>query len=179
MKKVYQVSEETIEMIEELSPKAAKILRDHNYIWFGQWQIGQRVQANQLIVEGSVAAAAVDFPEPGFVHAVPCDYGTVVSVDDGAATVRFDRTGTATIVGNHEIDDLGHFIWEYLEGEGVECEDLDEMVHETFSQAASNTNNTSLRRQILMLMRMGVRTTEILQVLEVGTDPAGRENEGR
>ena len=60
---------------------------------------GDKVVAVSEIVEE-------DFPEKGntHTHASPDDTGTIVYVDDnGFPTVRFDKTGTATIVFPDEI----------------------------------------------------------------------------
>lgn len=73
------------------------------------YKIGMRVQAIMVVTEGGgktkpdyKATNLID--NPGFVHALPGDYGTVEYVDDnGVPTVRFDETGTATIVGDNEV----------------------------------------------------------------------------
>lgn len=65
--------------------------------------VGSRVRALVWVTEsgdgrGSLGAK---FPDPDYVHAKPGELGTIVCVDpepDGTPTVRWDRTGTATIV---------------------------------------------------------------------------------
>lgn len=53
---------------------------------------------------GMKVVAAQQITEPGFgVHADPGDVGEVVHVENGIPTVRFERTGTATIVDPSEI----------------------------------------------------------------------------
>lgn len=67
--------------------------------------VGQRVVATKQIVEG-VAPGNPDakFPAHDYIHAEKRDEGVVEHVDgDGTPTVRFARTGTATIVGHHEV----------------------------------------------------------------------------
>lgn len=43
-------------------------------------------------------------PVRNYIHANPGDFGTVESIDDGVATVRFYPKGTATIVGDGEVE---------------------------------------------------------------------------
>lgn len=47
-----------------------------------------------------------DFPEIGrcHTHANPGDLGTVVSMANGVPTVKFDVTGTSTIVHPEEVE---------------------------------------------------------------------------
>ena len=69
------------------------------------WKIGQRVWATGTVTEGGATAdRSAKFPDAGYIHAEAGDEGTVEYVDvDGYATVRFDRTRTATIVDGGEI----------------------------------------------------------------------------
>lgn len=72
------------------------------------YKLGQRVRAVKRIYEE---------PQPvcpdGHVHAEAGDEGTVEYVEPksglmrGTPTVRFDRTGTSTIVFDHEVEILG------------------------------------------------------------------------
>lgn len=67
-------------------------------------RVGQRVVANRTITEGSTPPSpTAKFPHGGYVHAVEGDVGYVEGIDDDCATVRFERTGTATVVGDHEV----------------------------------------------------------------------------
>lgn len=67
--------------------------------------VGSRVVATCQITEGGGSGDSnAKFPEPTYIHAEKNDRGTVETIDDGCYTVRFDRTGTATIVGETEID---------------------------------------------------------------------------
>lgn len=61
-----------------------------------KWREGQRVRAVMRI-------AFDDFGVENFVHAQAGDEGQVVHVQ-GEATVRFDRTSTATVVGDEAIE---------------------------------------------------------------------------
>lgn len=78
-----------------------------------KYKIGMKVKANIIITDGGGETKpdfkATDFKNnPGFVHAVPGDIGTVVYVDeDNVPTVRFKIKGTATIVGDNEISIIG------------------------------------------------------------------------
>lgn len=64
--------------------------------------VGTRVVANvEHITEGGEPPDPLaTYPKASYIHAVKGDLGTVIHVHerDGVATVRFDRTGTATIV---------------------------------------------------------------------------------
>lgn len=67
--------------------------------------VGQRVVATTQIVEGIAPGnPKAVFPAYDYIHAEKHDEGVVEHVDgDGTPTVRFARTGTATIVGHHEV----------------------------------------------------------------------------
>ena len=71
---------------------------------------GMRVKALKVITDGGDTAppdfdAKTLIGNPGFVHAVPGDLGTVEYVDDdGCPTIRFDRKKTATVVGDCEVE---------------------------------------------------------------------------
>lgn len=67
--------------------------------------VGQRVIATQQIVEGIPPGNPdAKFPAHDYIHAEKRDEGVVEHVDhDGTPTVRFARTGTATIVRPHEV----------------------------------------------------------------------------
>jgi len=67
--------------------------------------VGDKVTANKIITEGG---GDVDlnatFPMKSYVHALPGDVGEVIHLqEEGLPTVRFERTGTATIVGLDEV----------------------------------------------------------------------------
>jgi hypothetical protein len=68
---------------------------------------GTKVMATQTITESGAKPnpAAKNLLDPGWIHAQPGDIGVVVHVDRTRMipTIKFERTGTATIVGPHEI----------------------------------------------------------------------------
>jgi hypothetical protein len=68
----------------------------------------QRVVARVMITEDDAEPDSSAGPcESGWTHCVDGDTGTVVYVDatqEHLPTVRWDRTGTATICGLHEIE---------------------------------------------------------------------------
>lgn len=74
------------------------------------WEKGQRVRAVRAIVEQDVPIDPMVSPgEPGWVHALVGDTGTVIYVaryHDGAIlpTIRFDLTGTATMCLPEEVE---------------------------------------------------------------------------
>lgn len=78
------------------------------------FHVGQRVRATRTVTESGEPVPPGPMPTfagPGYaphhVHARPGDLGTVETVDaDGHPTVRFDRTGSATIVGDAEVEPL-------------------------------------------------------------------------
>ncbi|GEM_PF-5524890 len=76
---------------------------------------GQRVRATCQVTEGGGGGGGdptkpfLDedgYPDPAYVHAEPGEEGVVESIDNGDPFVRFDRTGTATIVSAGEITPL-------------------------------------------------------------------------
>lgn len=86
-----------------------------------QWPFkeGQKVRAVKVVTEGglgfdgdpkaNIGIGANDrtFIPSNFIHATPGDIGVVVFVDEiGLPTVRFERTGTATMVGHEEIEEV-------------------------------------------------------------------------
>lgn len=77
-----------------------------------KYVVGTRVKALVVITDGGDSNppdynAKTLIGNPGFVHAVPGDYGTAEYVDsDGCPTIRFDRKGAATVVGDREISIL-------------------------------------------------------------------------
>ena len=76
-------------------------------------EVGERVVACKQLIEGDVPANPDAAPcEDGWVHCEPGDEGVVLSVDDysdGARlpTVRFERTGTATLCFPEEFERCG------------------------------------------------------------------------
>jgi hypothetical protein len=67
---------------------------------------GQRVRAKHEITESGKVPGdpKAKFPASLYIHAAAGDVGVVEGVDGGeVATVRFERTGTATIVGDEEV----------------------------------------------------------------------------
>jgi hypothetical protein len=66
---------------------------------------GQRLMATAQVTENGRLPGDpnAQFPQGAYIHAEPGDVGVVEGVDDGIPTVRFDRTGTATIVGEEEV----------------------------------------------------------------------------
>ena len=74
------------------------------------YKIGQLVVATKEITEsgeGPGSNTAV-FPEHNYIHAIKGDVGEVVDLDNRQgrwlATIRFDRTGTATLVFPDEVN---------------------------------------------------------------------------
>lgn len=67
--------------------------------------VGDSIVAVSRIVEDGVSEGleGARFPEYDYIHAEPGEAGFVVGVDDGVATVRFHRTGTATAVADNEV----------------------------------------------------------------------------
>lgn len=87
------------------------------------YAIGQKVIATAIVTEDgeSEGSPEAEFPEGNYIHAVGGDRGEVLHLNDGGLpTVRFERTGTATLVGLDEIQPLAkvHEELAYLEGEG-------------------------------------------------------------
>lgn len=69
-------------------------------------KVGDKVVAESTITEGGEypGDTSAKFPAPRYIHAVEGDIGVVEHVDEaGLPTVRFERTGTATIVGWGEV----------------------------------------------------------------------------
>ena len=75
-----------------------------------EYKLELRVRALMRITEGGWRHPGdpdAKFPSPNYIHAEKDEEGRVEHVnDDGMATVRFDRTGTSTIVGDVEIEVL-------------------------------------------------------------------------
>lgn len=75
-----------------------------------KFEIGMKVIATKVITEGGGdtipdPAATFESRSPGYVHSPKDGEGTVEYInDDGYPTVRFDFRGTATIVGNDEVE---------------------------------------------------------------------------
>lgn len=77
---------------------------------------------------GSRVVAVQQIAEPGFgVHAETGDAGEVVHVEDGIPTVRFERTGTATIVDPSEVACQHAMVGAcpFIPGVGI-CQDCDQ-----------------------------------------------------
>lgn len=73
------------------------------------YKVGQRVKATRQITEGGHGVPgnpdAKDLDDKGWIHAEKDEEGFVEYVDDKTRpTVRFDRTGTSTVVGASEIE---------------------------------------------------------------------------
>ena len=71
-------------------------------------EVGARVRAKHTITEdGSDPDPNAELMGPGYVHAEEGEEGVVVYIemqgDDVVLTVRFDRTGTACVVGDIEV----------------------------------------------------------------------------
>lgn len=68
-------------------------------------KVGDRVKAACIVTEDGtgVGDESAKFPAPNYIHARKGEYGTIVFVEHGQPTVRFDRTRTATLVGNDEV----------------------------------------------------------------------------
>lgn len=65
------------------------------------WKVGDKVEAVVRIVVEQLVGKRI---KPDHVTATPGDKGKVEYVDDdGVPTVRFQRTGYATIVGDNEV----------------------------------------------------------------------------
>ena len=87
------------------------------------YEVGQTVLAMATITEDgdSEGSPEAEYPAGNYIHAVVGDSGEGLHLnDDGLPTVRFERTGTATIVGLDEINPQGqvHRDLAYLESEG-------------------------------------------------------------
>jgi hypothetical protein len=87
------------------------------------YEVGQNVIAVKVITEdgASEGSQEAEFPDGNYIHAVGGDRGEVLHLnDDNFPTVRFARTGTATLVGLDEITAFGkvHEELAYLEGDG-------------------------------------------------------------
>lgn len=69
------------------------------------FEVGLKVVAlRQITEDGNVPGdPEVEFPMGRYIHANEGDRGEVEGIDDGTPTVRFERTGTATIVGKDEV----------------------------------------------------------------------------
>ena len=72
---------------------------------------GTRVRAKRVITEGggdTLPDESLPFGKDnkGYVHAREGEMGTVVGVDVDQPTVRFDRTRTATIVNEDEVEEV-------------------------------------------------------------------------
>lgn len=71
------------------------------------YEVDDLVVARHEVTErgiGTVGDPDAEFPDPAYIHAVEGDRGTVVHINcDGYPTVRFERTGTATIVHPDEV----------------------------------------------------------------------------
>lgn len=71
------------------------------------YEKGDKVVARHEVTErgiGTIGDPDAAFPDAAYIHAVEGDRGTVVHVNvDGYPTVRFERTGTATIVHPDEV----------------------------------------------------------------------------
>jgi len=71
-----------------------------------------RVRAKKRVVEGGGERRGdpnEEFPHPEFIHAEPGETGTIVGVErrcggETLCTVRFDRTGSSTIVFGGEVE---------------------------------------------------------------------------
>ena len=68
--------------------------------------IGTQVKAKQQITESGLRPgdATDTFPDPSYIHAEIGETGTVVHTDNVGNTVRWDRTGTATICWPEEYE---------------------------------------------------------------------------
>jgi hypothetical protein len=68
---------------------------------------GQKVTATRQITEAGGDTVGNEHAKvfaPDYIHANKGESGTIEHIDgDGMPTVRFDRTGTATVVGSDEI----------------------------------------------------------------------------
>lgn len=61
--------------------------------------VGTQVKAKRQITESGLLPGDVNatFPDPSYIHAEVGESGTVVHADTSGHTVRWDRTGTATL----------------------------------------------------------------------------------
>ncbi len=72
-------------------------------------KVGDPVVALRNILEGGGSPGNPNavFPDPQYIHGAKGDRGEVIHIDQrGYPTVRFERTGTATIVDLNEIDKI-------------------------------------------------------------------------
>jgi hypothetical protein len=72
------------------------------------YNLGNTVIAKIRITEAGgdyLGDIEAEFPDPQYIHAEPGDVGIIEYIDsDHEPTVRFKKTGTATVVGPHEIE---------------------------------------------------------------------------
>lgn len=100
-----KIDDDTAKM---LVRKAAEMLKcDDDQEGSANWLVGTRVVATKQITEGGNAGDPnAVFPDAAYIHAEKDEPGTVEHVDgDGEPTIRFDRTGTATIKITHFADE--------------------------------------------------------------------------
>lgn len=71
-----------------------------------KFEIGGSVTAITTITESGILPGDPEakMPAANYIHALPGDTGKVVHVDEeGYPTVKFDKTGTATVVSAGEL----------------------------------------------------------------------------
>ena len=68
-------------------------------------QVNDCVVARRTITESGLFATkrGHSFPHPLYIHALKGHIGKVIGIDDGQPTVRFNKTGTATVVSLKEV----------------------------------------------------------------------------
>lgn len=75
------------------------------------YQVAERVKATGVVTEGGLHCEGREdavFPSPNYIHALEGEEGEVVHVGNFGPTVRFDRTGTATMVHRSCIESLDY-----------------------------------------------------------------------
>lgn len=79
-------------------------MKDRNGVEF---VVGQKVRALKEVTEGGEGHdgdPAAKFPEANYIHAREGELGEIEGIDDDYPTVRFEPSGTATLVGSGEIE---------------------------------------------------------------------------
>jgi len=104
------------------------------------YEVGTRVRARCVITEGggdTIPVYSAKFPTRSYVHARKGSPGTVMGIDDGVPTVRFDTTRTATVVGPHEVEPMDQHNPFWYTGDAVEmwCKMLADLAAITWEDA--------------------------------------------
>jgi hypothetical protein len=74
-----------------------------------RFRINDFIEATRQITEGGNIKGRIDvsFPDPAYIHAEKGETGRVIHITKaGMPTIRFERTGSITIVGKTEVKKL-------------------------------------------------------------------------